>query len=194
MRIHDHRDQDLTHCHTHCSIEQKQRNHDTLHAGRGTRIRQLITRHIDKDFGDGAQADVWQLPPNTDGTDIITRGSRIATWRSLIDAILEDRANDAGNGGEEETCGDAGDATEFDIVAAEQGIETVAEDGRDDENSERVELGEKVVRGAVGGHRGALVGTHRTDSAVVHVPDGHVEEDLAGYQGAIYVGDIFVGP
>lgn len=118
----------------------------------------------------------------------------VAARGSLVDAPLDDGADGGGDGGDEETEAQAADTAEADAVLAEEGVDAVVDDGDGDDDGERVEVGDEIIGGAVGGHGGGLRGRDTADTAVVEVVDGEEEEDLTGGEGTGDIVDETVGP
>lgn len=163
-------------------VHEEEDGHDqAAHAGRGAGVGELVRRHVAETLGDGAQHGVGDLPPDAERGDGVAGRGVVAAGRGAVDAPLDQGADEAGEGGDGEADGEAGDAAELDAVAGEAGVEDVAEEGDGDDDGEGVEVVEEVVGRAVGDHRGALVGGYGADAAVVHDPDGEVEEDLGGH-------------
>lgn len=53
---------------------------------------------------------------------------------------------------------------------------------------------QQIVGSPIRSHRRSLVARHATDTAIIQVPDGDVQEDLDGLPGALGVADILLGP
>lgn len=175
------RNQHLTQS-TRQSIHEEENSHDQpSHIRRRPCIGHLIRGDITETFRHGSQDGVWDLPPNTDGRDARSHGacgSVVSARTEFVDAVLDDGADDAGDGGEGEAEGDAGDAPEFDIVPCQEWVDDVAEDRDEDDDGQRVEVVEEVVGRSVGDHCRALVAGDGADAAVVKVPDGEEAKDL----------------
>ena len=105
-----------------------------------------------------------------------------------------DGADDARNGGKDEAEGEAANTTEGNLVPAQGGVDDVGENRDHNDDGEGVEVGEEVVGGTIGGHGRALITENVTDTAVIVVPDGKVEEDRACRIGASGVVNHFVRP
>lgn len=107
---------------------------------------------------------------------------------------MDDGADGAGDGGEDEAEGDAVDAAEFDVVFAEEGVHSVGEDGNHDDDGQRIEVCEEIVWRAVGGHRSALVGKSVANATIIGIPDREVEKDGAGSECSLGIVDKLISP
>ena len=68
------------------------------------------------------------------------------TWRCFVDAPLSDRSKSGRESGHDKYEGDAVDAAEPDIAAAKERIESIAEYWCENEDYQRVEVSQEIVR------------------------------------------------
>lgn len=197
IRVLDHRGQNLAQGTGERRGEQEQRHHQRPHVLRGTGVGQFVRGHVAETFRDGSQRDGGHLDPDRQGrnasANITGRGVE-AAGAGLIHPPLHDRRDDAGNHGNDESTGDAADATKSDLVLAQQGVDDVAEKRDGDDDGQWVEVAEQVIWRSLGRHGGTLVRLDTANAAIVQVVDGEVEEDLAGVNRATDVIDELVVP
>ena len=99
--------------------------------------------------------------------------------------MLDDGSVGHGEGGEEETHGDAGDGFEFDADAAEAWVDEAVADGDEDDDGEGIDVLHDVVGDAVQFHDPGL-----RDEVVKHLVvddpvDREEDEDAAGDETAL---------
>ena len=144
MRIDRDWGENLTQGGRHRRVEQEETHHDGLHALRAARVRDLVGGDVAEALGDGAEGDVGDLPPDAEWGDAgadAARGGVVAAGGGLVNAPLEDGADDAGDGGENEAEGDAADTAKFDVVPPQHWVEAVGQDRDADDDCEGVEIG-----------------------------------------------------
>lgn len=183
MRIRQGRDKPLTDCRRDGTREQEERNDHAPHIPRCARIRQFVRRHERKHLRQRAQHVDRDLGPDWDRGDAVSDSaacSVIPARRGLVDPPLQDRADDLSRCGEAEAKGNSLDGVEADVVLAERRIDPVTQDGRCDDDGQRVEVGEEVVRSALGGHSCGLGVENVSHAYGVQLQHREEDEDLTG--------------
>jgi len=95
----------------------------------------------------------------------------------LVDGGLDGRVTNGTDGGEHETCGDAGDRTKMDATSAKEGVEDMVQEGNEYDDGEWVEIVEDIVGNTVGNESRRLEVRCCTKTSVVDVGNGVEEEN-----------------
>lgn len=174
--------------------EEEQGHDERLHALWGTGVCDFVGGDVAETLTDGSQHDVWQLDPDADWRNIVTGRGCVSAGRSLVNIVLDNGTTSSGDSGEGETEGDSADTAEFDVRLAKTGIDDVGQEGNEDDNGQGVEVAEEIVGCTCGYHGCTLGGGDGTNTTVVDVVDGEVEEDGASLEGPDDIVDILLGP
>lgn len=121
-------------------------------------------------------------------------GLRHSPRTGLVHTVLDNSTDNTRDNSEDETECHAVDTPELNPLALKVRVHELGHDRRYHDNGQRVEVVEKIVRGAVGSHGGTLVALHGTHAAVVQVPDGDVEEDLDGLPRPLRIANVLLRP
>lgn len=91
------------------------------------------------------------MNPNVERRDVFARGTRrtVAARRSDVDLPLENCRCDHSHSTEAESEYNARNRRELDVEPTKKRIETVIDDGHTDDNGERVDVADEIVRSSV---------------------------------------------
>lgn len=143
VRIRDDRCQDLAQRRGQRGHEQENGHDKGPHSLRTARVRQLICRHVAEAFRQGAKSDVGNLDPNAERRDSAVLGAcgGLVTARvGLVDAPLNNGADDSGDPRQGESEGNTGNTAEVDFVFAQRRVENVAQEWDGDDDDQGVEV------------------------------------------------------
>lgn len=148
----------------------------------------LETSDGSKNLGNGDEHVRAGLDPNADGSrdkdtvSILAGGGSLATWRLLVDVVLNNGSPDHGKSTSQETKSDLLEGSEVDTGLAKSRVEEEIEDGDEDDKGEGVEVGDDLVGQAIDVHGGSLRDKVVGDLVVSEPVEGEPEEDSAGLE------------
>lgn len=113
----------------------------------------------------------------------------------LVSVVVKQRVTDATKRGQGKASCHAGNGSILNVEPPQGGVETIIEDRRTGDDTERVEIGNYVVGHAVGLKHGGQEAGCVTDAVVVQVLDREETEDAGGLEcAADVVNEIIVPP
>lgn len=180
------------------SVEQVDGGKETSHVDGGTRVSNTVCWHVDEQLGETAKS-VWDgFPPERDGRNqaVVDTGwvsAAVPAARvGLVSLVAEYAVADASKSRNEETRGDTRNRAVVDFSLAESRVQSVVENWAQENDAERVEVANDIVRDTVAGkHRAQEVGG-ASNTVVVPVLHGEEAEHSSGLERTLDVLDELV--
>lgn len=114
------------------------------------------------------------------GDGIFARGSLVTARAQFVDVRLQDGSRNHGKGSHEETGADSLQRGEVEAHFAEEWVDTQVEDGNQNQNGQRVQVGDQIVGQTVKFHNGGLGGQIVVDLVVAEPVHWEENKYLAG--------------
>jgi len=174
---------------------------EALHLLRGFGERVLERCDGGEDLGD-TDEDVWAADdPDVERSGEWVPVSRLASTRlvvvarrALVDELLENGSVQHGKTGNKETGVDTLDWRVVDSHFAEAGIDKLIEDGNEDDERDRIQVLDEIVRSSVQCHAGGNSSEISVDLRVSKPEEGKPQENFASVKGTHGLSDKCVVP